>query len=577
MRGSPTGAAGGIGLQQPLEKRGQIVGRFGQIEGNEAGRRILLPVAEVQDGPRQPRLSKRPRHLRRRLRPAEEHDDLLGAGRVGGIGPGVGADMGTGPRQHGDELAHPSREERADQPDPAPLGPKAGGGRLARVLPQRDPEAEARSAARLGLERDLASHQGQQAARDGKAEAGAVMAPVGLILDLVELPEDVGLKLLRDADAGILHGHEQRHLPVRPDHGLHAHEDMARVGELHGVADQVEQDLPHPPAIPDQRPCAVHVEVEPEPEIAPLEPRAQEAEDLEDHGQEVERLLVQHETAGLDLGIVEEVLDEFEQRLPGMADRLGEELLLGVEPRLPQELRHGDDAVHGRAEFVAHVGEEGGLGAAGGERGVAGLPKLLLAAEGRGQVDAEADGVALRRALVDEADEAAVPEAEIRARNDLPLPAGEHPLDPVVGMRALEIDDAFFRRDPEDRLVARAGRDVRHPLEEREIGRIGGHEAAIPVEDGEPVLHRGQRVPETLLRDLRAAGGDGQLRHHARGAPHQRGVLLPLLDHLEGQRLGVFCQLAVRAVEFLRPQGEEPLRLEPGTTLLRQPRIEPAQ
>ncbi len=39
--------------------------------------------------------------------------------------------------------------------------------------------------------------------------------------------------------------------------------------------------------------------------------------------------------------------------------------LFGVQVGLEGQLRHAEDAVHGRADFVAHVGQEVALGAVG--------------------------------------------------------------------------------------------------------------------------------------------------------------------------------------------------------------------
>ena len=67
------------------------------------------------------------------------------------------------------------------------------------------------------------------------------------------------------------------------------------------------------------------------------------------------------ELAGLDLREVEDVVDDRQQRLAGVADRLRVVALAGVEVGLEQQIGHADDAVHRRADLVAHVGEEVGL------------------------------------------------------------------------------------------------------------------------------------------------------------------------------------------------------------------------
>jgi hypothetical protein len=59
-----------------------------------------------------------------------------------------------------------------------------------------------------------------------------------------------------------------------------------------------------------------------------------------------------------------------------------------------RQIRHADDAVHRRADFVAHVGEEVALGPAGGLGRVARQDQALLPSNAVGQVDHGADQAA---------------------------------------------------------------------------------------------------------------------------------------------------------------------------------------
>ena len=67
------------------------------------------------------------------------------------------------------------------------------------------------------------------------------------------------------------------------------------------------------------------------------------------------------ELAGLDLGEVEDVVDDRQQRRAGVVDLADVVALLGRELRLEGEVREADDGVHRRADLVAHVREEHGL------------------------------------------------------------------------------------------------------------------------------------------------------------------------------------------------------------------------
>ena len=64
---------------------------------------------------------------------------------------------------------------------------------------------------------------------------------------------------------------------------------------------------------------------------------------------------------GFDLGDVENVIDDGEQRLARGSNQLQTFALLRGELRLQRNLRQADDRVHRRANLVAHVGQELGL------------------------------------------------------------------------------------------------------------------------------------------------------------------------------------------------------------------------
>ena len=70
---------------------------------------------------------------------------------------------------------------------------------------------------------------------------------------------------------------------------------------------------------------------------------------------QVEGVPLELEPAGLDLGEVEDVVDDRQQRLAERGSRLRVLALLGVEVGLEQQLGHADHAVHRRADLVVRV------------------------------------------------------------------------------------------------------------------------------------------------------------------------------------------------------------------------------
>ena len=86
---------------------------------------------------------------------------------------------------------------------------------------------------------------------------------------------------------------------------------------------------------------------------------------------EVEAELLQLEPARLDLGEIENVVDDRQQVLARVEHRAGIlPLPRASEVAFQQEFRHAHDGVQGRADFVAHIGQEVALGPAGGLDGL---------------------------------------------------------------------------------------------------------------------------------------------------------------------------------------------------------------
>ena len=77
---------------------------------------------------------------------------------------------------------------------------------------------------------------------------------------------------------------------------------------------------------------------------------------------QAERLPFEVDFAGLDLRVVEYVVDHVQQRVSARPDDLGELALLVRQLRVEQEIGHPDHGVHRRPDLMAHRGQEGALG-----------------------------------------------------------------------------------------------------------------------------------------------------------------------------------------------------------------------
>ncbi len=220
-----------------------------------------------------------------------------------------------------------------------------------------------RALARLAGEGKLRAVGLDQRLGERQAEAGALhLAALGH--DAAEGFERVTKLVLGHADAGVLDPQlqfalgrdrrRQRHLPPG-------------IGELDGVRDEIEHDLPHRAEIGD-------------------DVRKSRRERLAQHHACGRRLLLQHfrrvighvaqvhggevqlELAGLDFGQVEQVIDERQEMRAAGVDVLHVATVLLVvdlaEAAKPHDFREAHDGVERRSELVADAGEKLGFLAA---------------------------------------------------------------------------------------------------------------------------------------------------------------------------------------------------------------------
>ena len=135
-------------------------------------------------------------------------------------------------------------------------------------------------------------------------------------------------------------------------------DDLALLGELDRVADEIEQHLPQPARIADER--RRHAGLNSARKLEPLFVRArrQQPDGILDRAADVERHMFEREPARFDLGEVEDLVDQRQQGFARLLDRAEIVPLRGRQRRPEREVRHADDRVHRRADLVAHVRQE---------------------------------------------------------------------------------------------------------------------------------------------------------------------------------------------------------------------------
>ncbi|MNM54459.1 hypothetical protein D3C81_655830 [compost metagenome] len=238
--------------------------------------------------------------------------------------------------------------------------------------------------ARLGANVQVALHGLAQVARQRQAQAGATVLAGDAGAGLGERLEDARLGVFGDADAGI--PYLKTHTT---DNGRQAHVDAAEAGEFQCVGQQVADDLPHTCGVAEH--AAGEVAGDQAGQLHALRGvLRQQVGGVFHHRAHVERNAFQFQLAGIELGQVENIVQQLYQHL---ARVMGDSQLLALLAGQRVVQRQGDHAQHAverGADFVAHVGQEGGACLGHVQRSAAGLFQLLV-----GQAQAAVAGLEL--------------------------------------------------------------------------------------------------------------------------------------------------------------------------------------
>src|SRR5581483_746760 len=221
-----------------------------------------------------------------------------------------------------------------------------------------DRESERAALTEAALHLDIAAHQEHQLTADHESKSGASDAMPG-IAHLFEGPKYRLQLLSGDADPRVTHLEAQAPGRSKPD----IQHDAALVAEFHGIFQQIEQHLAQAPLIGanDVRQIGRQYAHKLEALGGRLRQHAfieRLQKTLEGHIGRMELLL-----AGLDLGRVQNVVDEFQQVLAALSDDIEAGHLFGIQVAVElHDLSVAQDAVQGRAQLVTHVRQKHALG-----------------------------------------------------------------------------------------------------------------------------------------------------------------------------------------------------------------------
>ncbi len=227
---------------------------------------------------------------------------------------------------------------------------------------QRQLEAERGADLRLAFHGQAAAHHFGQLAADGEPEPRAAELAGRALVALHERLEDPADRRRIHPDPGVP-DREPYDGAIRLD-GLDVRLDghFAPLRELHGVADQVHEDLAHPERVAEQRVRHGPGRTDDQLDTLRLGRAREQARALLEHLAEIDRQRLEPDLPRADFRKIEQVVDDLQEHLRRRADRLREVRLRRRKRGAGEKLGHADDAVHRRAQLVTHAVEEVALG-----------------------------------------------------------------------------------------------------------------------------------------------------------------------------------------------------------------------
>ena len=266
---------------------------------------------------------------------------------------------------------------------------------------------------RLVANPDLTPHEFHQPLTDGQTQPGASPGVIDAHADArtdagtdprtdariilgEEGREDQGQILRGDAATRIPHLAAQADLGLVQSLGLDPHHHLPLVGELDGVVDQVGQDLLEPVLIQTQGAFAGRGTDDAQGEPLGLGQGHHEFRQAGHQPGQVAGSGLEDEMAGLDLGQVQEVVEDEQQGVAGVVDPSDHGPLARGEGLPGQQLGLPQHQVERIADFMTDTRQEVALGPVGGLGPLPGLAQVTLMGEDFHAADEEphSDGVA---------------------------------------------------------------------------------------------------------------------------------------------------------------------------------------
>ena len=227
-------------------------------------------------------------------------------------------------------------------------------------------EVKRRTTTGFAFDPDLAVHHFHELSRDRQAQPRAAEPSCRRGFGLLERTENLDQLVGGNSDPRVA-DREMQPGPFGGDRlDIEVHKNFAGFGELHGVPEQIDEYLLNAAGITEQMVGDFWRDATDDLQSLLCRTQHQHLRRAADAFRDPEVHTLQFQLARLDLGEVEDVVEQPQQNVGRLID--GRQIVALVRPQFGarQQLRHADDAIHRCADFVAHVGQERTLGLVGG-------------------------------------------------------------------------------------------------------------------------------------------------------------------------------------------------------------------
>ncbi len=230
---------------------------------------------------------------------------------------------------------------------------------------KRDFEPECRTDSDTAFGADIPAHQFDKLFGDSQSKSGTAKAAGDRGVELAELLEKMFAQAFGHTDPGICNLKPQWRFSVC-SRSTHTHcdfdTDAAGLGELDGIAQKIEQHLPHARRIATIGPARLGLDENTEIQMLLPGPPGHQRDGAFHNRHKIEVDRLQFKLAGSEFGYVQNIVHDRKKSFSRFLNDPCELSLLGIEVRVQQKIVHTQDTVHRRPDLVAHICKEIRLG-----------------------------------------------------------------------------------------------------------------------------------------------------------------------------------------------------------------------